>query len=359
MEQSYKARFFDGRSSQPRTVDVSIVPYGLLVTYVDDNGNYVQHKWLQEQIKETEFSSRIITLRYGDNIPYQQLEITDKDFFETYKDTRPGSWFPKVSMPRKGGAVLFILLGVVLVLWASYALLLPFLADIVAKQVPKSYEIDLGQQLYESVLKGEEIDSAKTEQINLFFKQLKTGNDYPIRITVVKSDIVNAFALPGGGIVVYDKILEGMDSENELAALLAHEYSHVQLKHATRNIIRSLGSYIFVSILVGDMSGATAVILQNAETIRSLSYTRSLESEADQNGLMILKENHLPADGMTELFNMLKKESNNNVQIMEILSTHPDLDHRIDKVHDFTKANSYQVFPNDSLHYYFTRIKND
>jgi predicted Zn-dependent protease len=240
----------------------------------------------------------------------------------------------------------------------SYVWLLPAIATYGAKVFPKDYEIELGQKMYASVLEGEQIDSSKTLAINHFFNQLNIEKSYPVKITVVNSNVTNAFAMPGGGIVVYDAILNNMNSPEQLAALLAHEYSHVELKHATRNLFRTLSGYLFLSIVFGDMSGVGGILIENAHQLRNLSYSRALETEADNSGLKVLKENKLNPKGMIDLFELLKKESD-GVQVNELISTHPDLDNRIQNVENFVQEHPYNLVSNDSLNYYFNQIKNN
>lgn len=248
------------------------------------------------------------------------------------------------------GALLTLVVATIL----AYIYLLPLFIDFFAKRVPQKYEVEIGKSLYKSILESEKIDTLKTENINKFFAQIDIETDYPIEISVVKSNIPNAFALPGGGIVVYTKILENMKTPEELAALLSHEFSHVQLKHATRNIFRSLAGSLFISVILGDVSGLTAVIIQNAEQLRGLHYTRSLEQEADNNGLQILKQNKLDAAGMKALFEHLQKAS--SIDIPELVSTHPDLENRILNVEQFIEDNKYETATNDNLEYYFNQI---
>jgi predicted Zn-dependent protease len=355
MQKVYQAKFYNGISSKAFTVNVSFGELDLIIFYVDENGIEQKINWLKNQTNEVQYSSTIISLRYGDSFPYQQLDVTDIEFINEYKNHFKISTYKRVAHTNKRTVLISVLIGFIGVLVLSYFFLLPFLADAFAQTFPKEYEIALGEKLYASVLEGEEINEEKTKNINLFFKQMKVEGDYPVKITVVDKKIANAFALPGGGIVVYDKILDDMDTYNELAALLAHEYSHVQLKHATRNIFRSLSGYLFVSFLFGDVSGITAVVLQNAEGLRSLKYGRALEHEADENGLKILQENKIDASGMALLFKALKKE--NDINVSEFLSSHPDIDSRIDFVNTFEKANNYTAINNDSMRYYFERLK--
>lgn len=353
MNIAYKGRYFSGKSSVAYAADVTWLPDGFSISYVNETQEFVEKKWEKPHVLLTELSGGLITLRYGEVFPQQQLEVTDQQFIARYKQEYRTGLLHRLRL--RGMPLMFLLvLGVGLSVWLAYLFLLPVIADYGARVFPVDYEIELGNQLYESVLEGETIDEEKTKAINLFFNQMHVQGEYPVRITVVKRDVVNAFALPGGGIVVYDAILKDLKNSDQLAALLAHEYSHIKLKHATRNLFRSMAGYLFISVIFSDVNGIAAVLVENAHQLRNLSYSRELETEADNNGLLILKENHISASGMVGLFNQLKKES--GPQVNEIISTHPDLDNRIRNVERFVKSNPYPLQLNDSMLYYFTEL---
>jgi Zn-dependent protease with chaperone function len=355
MHLSYKARYYNGHSSKPFLADVSIHQQGIDIIYINDNDEQQTIKWTKENIKEIDFSSAIVVLRYGSTFPYQQLDVTDRAFITEYKSVfRVG--LVKEWLHFSTGKVLGLLaLGFLASIALGYFFALPFIADKVAQNFPVQYEISMGKTMYEKILEDSEIDTAKTEAINHFFDNLNIESKYPITITVVKDSTVNAFAMPGGGIIVYDAILDKMKSPEELAALLSHEYSHVELKHATRNVFRSLSAYLFISLVFSDANGIVALVVDNANQLRNLSYSRELEHEADANGLLILKQNKLNTSGMIHLFEQLKKQQ--QIEVNELISTHPDLDNRIDFVGQFTEENIFEPEPNDSLQYYFDQLK--
>lgn len=354
MELVYKARYLDGYSGKPQQVDVLWHDDVWVIQFLNDTGEMTKISWQKQHVVEHELKNGLLSLRYGDVFPAQQLDITDQDFIKRYKQAYPRTFAQSLNMSA-AGVVATSLLLLLLFLWASYVWLLPAIATYGAKVFPKDYEIELGQKLYASVLEGEQIDSSKTIAINQFFNQLKIEKSYPAKVTVVKSNITNAFAMPGGGIVVYDAILNNMNSPEQLAALLAHEYSHVELKHATRNLFRTLSGYLFLSIIFGDMSGVGGVLIENAHELRNLSYNRDLETEADNHGLKILEQNNISNQGMIDLFELLKKESN-GVQVNELISTHPDLDSRIKNVQEYASKQPYKIKPNDSLNVYFNQL---
>jgi predicted Zn-dependent protease len=357
MQLSYKARYYNGQTSVPFTADISIDEAGIRISYTNTEGGYDSTMWPKDGVKEAEFTSAVITLRYGEGFPYQQLEITDPDLIAEYKTYFRVSHAKRWMHLRTPGMLAMVVLGFCAITAAAYLFFLPLIADRIARSFPQEYEISLGKDLYASVLQNQQIDSAKTVAINNFFNELDIETSYPVKITVVKDNVVNAFALPGGGIVVYDAILDKMEQPEDLAALLSHEFSHVELKHATRNVFRSLAGYLFISVLFSDVNGIAAIVVQNADNLRNLKYSRDLEHEADENGLRIMEQSRLDPEGMIRLFGQLKREDHR--QVSELLSTHPELDARIAFVRSFREANPYTPKSNQRLNTYFKELKGD
>jgi Zn-dependent protease with chaperone function len=137
--------------------------------------------------------------------------------------------------------------------------------------------------------------------------------------------------MPGGHIVVYDKILKGMQSHEELAALLAHEFTHVAKRHSLRSMFRQLSSQVFFTLLIGDISVAGNVLLQNADGLKQLSYSRDLETESDEQGARLLADRNISCNGFIGLFQLLKKETN-GAETYEWFNSHPDLEKRINNI---------------------------
>ncbi len=227
-----------------------------------------------------------------------------------------------------------IICGLILI---CYIWLAPWLGGKVANSFSKETEISLGQQMYASTIQAYQVDTAKTRLLNQFYKQLNYQTGYPIEITVVKSPEVNAFAIPGGHIVVYDAILDNMKSPEELAALLGHEASHIALRHSLNNIFRNLARQMFLSLIVGNDGGITSVVVANADRLKGLEYSRELETEADNNGMKLMYENKVNTDGMVRLMNLLNTASEGSSKAVNFLSTHPVFEKRVANVKDQLK----------------------
>ncbi len=346
MQQVYQARYTDAPSHKPYTVFVCIEDDCLVI-----QSEGLSQRWKYSDFCETELRSSILSIRHHQ----KELDITDPNFISLYRQKfHPGSgkrWFHLGSTV----SLILILMACIASAVLGYVYALPFVADQVAQNFPQEYEISMGQELMSSYLNESQINEEKSEEINLFFKQLDIKTTYPVKIVVVEDTIMNAFAMPGGGIVVYDAMLKRMHKPDQLAALLSHEFSHVQLKHATRNIFRSIAGSLFISIVLSDANGIASLVVANAHELRNLQYSRELEHEADENGLNILKQNQIDAGGMSALFELLKEEQ--SFEPDEMFSTHPELDSRIKFVKKFQQENPYQSIPNDRLNFYFNHLR--
>lgn len=316
--------------------------------------------WPYQQIIKDNFWKRGQAIVRCGTYPVQIIELNSREFADKLENIlahRQRSWLSR-TMNRNRMHMIKVLSGFVSIILAAYFLLLPFLAERLAKRVPVSYEEKLGNGIYD-VLKNSFVpDEAKTFYANEFFNELNIQTKYNVRITVVKEDIANAFAMPGGNIIVYDKMLAGMNEYEDLAALLAHEFTHVNEKHSTRSLFRQLASGIFLSVIVGDIGSIANTLIRNADNLKGLSYSRSLEKEADLNGLKILSERKIDCNGFVRLFELLKKETQQRgKQPAEWINSHPDLDKRIDYIKKNELFNKNGVEDNGTLKTLFSKIK--
>jgi predicted Zn-dependent protease len=239
---------------------------------------------------------------------------------------------------QRGSTLLKVLIAFLVLCILFYFLALPRIAAGMADKISPEYEQRLGEQMYQSMKGSFQIDERRTAYLNTFFQEMHFTSSYPIKITVVKSDVANAFAMPGGHIVIYDKILEGMPSHEALAALLAHEFTHIEKRHSLRGMFRQLSSQLFFTLLLGDIDIAGGILLRNADNLKQLSYSRSLETEADENGSHLLTQQGMNCNGFVQLFQLLREETG-KVKNYEWLNSHPDLENRIEHIKNLPHCN--------------------
>jgi predicted Zn-dependent protease len=326
----------------------------------DEHGNPQVVYWPYEQIIRDNFWKRGQAVVRCGSYPVQTIEVGQKEFAEKLDEIfkqRERSWLSR-TLNKNVMSLIRVFAVFFAILIAAYFWLVPFLAERLATRVPVSYEEKLGDGIYEALKTNFTIDEQRTFYINEFFSELKISTKYNIRISVVKEDIANAFALPGGNIVVYDKILAGMKNYEDLAALLSHEFTHVNEKHTTRSLFRQLGSTIFLSVIFGDVGAIANTMIRNADNLKGLSYSRKLEKEADMNGLKILSERKINCNGFVHLFEILKKETQETgKQPAEWISSHPELDYRIDYIKKDELFNKNGVEQDETLKSLFLKLK--
>lgn len=243
----------------------------------------------------------------------------------------------------KPGGKVVILTGVVIavILFLNF-IFSSLVADVGLKLITPEYESKLGDEIFQSAIPPTMIDGKRTQMIQSFANKLTLSSKYNIQVSVVKSDDINAFAVPGGHIVVFSGLIEKMRSYEELVALLGHEASHINERHTTRAFLKELSSKLFL-IFFMDVSQVGAILLLNADKLRSLSYSRELEKEADEAGLKIMVKNKVDVNGMVRLFETLQLAD--TIQTPDILNTHPLTKKRI----NYTKKNIRAYKQTDAL----------
>jgi predicted Zn-dependent protease len=195
-----------------------------------------------------------------------------------------------------------------------------------------------------------------TRELQSFADKMKLSSTYPIRLTLVDNDIVNAYALPGGNIVVYKGILQKLKTADELAALLSHESTHINERHSLRSILRSTANAIIISIIFGDASGLSGTIISSAETLTGLHYSRSLESEADWKGMNLMVVNKVNVKGMRALMQRLQEEEGSAGKF-SFIRTHPLTRERIRAADQFVKKYPSSGGNREDLQLIFKELK--
>jgi predicted Zn-dependent protease len=138
--------------------------------------------------------------------------------------------------------------------------------------------------------------------------------------------MTNAFALPGGAIVIFDGLIEFAETPEEVAGVLAHEMAHVIKRHGTEALLRSYGLELLIEALTGSAGGGVAGGI--GETLLGLSYSRDAEGEADRTGIELLLEAGLRADGIGRFFERFDEGPGDMPAALNLLSTHPSSETR-------------------------------
>lgn len=221
-----------------------------------------------------------------------------------------------------------------------------WLAQWAAPYVPFSYEKKLSQPFFDEA----RLD-ASNQRIQDWLQgladQLAVQEALPAGMKIIihynDDDTVNAFATLGGHIMIHRGLLEGLNSENAVAMVLAHEIAHV--KH--RDPIIAAGRGVSIILALTALSGTVGdelanKVLGNAAIITSTSFSREQERSADKEGLAALFHTYGHVNGATALFESLQHHEP-ALRQPEFTQTHPGTEGRIDAIKQIASANGWPM----------------
>ena len=229
---------------------------------------------------------------------------------------------------KAGGALLVFLLMLPLLLVALFFFNRESIASWVVYRIPVAHESRLGDlALAQTRLQMKLTDSGpEVDAIREIGKRLTTGSVHTYRWFIAERPEVNAFAAPGGVVVVFRGLIDAVASPEELAGVLAHEVAHAELRHSLQGLVKSLGLRALMSIALG---GAADSMLADAATrMTELRFSRDAEREADANGLQRLVTARISPEGMVRFYERLASEKRSSPPV--ILSTHPASGERLE-----------------------------
>lgn len=308
-------KFIDLKTNALTSAEIHVKSDQIIIDFPDKT--HEPTLWNMAYVKAF-FENETLILHYEEK--KQRLIIDDHNQIQSILSQYP---FLKNSSrwnSKKGllSSVLMMILLFIALLAAAYFLFLPWISEKIAKKIPMEYEQKLGDILREQTLSENTILDSTSKYVQLFSDQLDYQSKYSIQVHVIESDEINAFAIPGGAIFIYEGLLKKMDSSEELAALLGHEASHIHFKHSLQSMARNFSGQILLFFILGDQS----FVLNAAHNLTALSFSRELEQEADEHALEILKSNELDPMGMIRLFEHLE-DSTSSVEIPAFMSSHP------------------------------------
>lgn len=219
------------------------------------------------------------------------------------------------------GSAVGVVVGLGLMVWFGSDLIVEW----AVARIPVQWEQKLGETVYqdflskETVLKDGPAVSAVQEMTQRMTAKIP-NNPYTFQVSVVQSPVVNAFALPGGYVVVFTGLMKKAESGEEVAGVLSHELNHVLQRHGMERLVKMMGLAAVVSILVGDQQGLIGLARQLGLELATLKFGREQETEADVTGIRLLSDARIAPDGMIRFFERLSEKDKERV---ELFSSHP------------------------------------
>jgi Zn-dependent protease with chaperone function len=201
------------------------------------------------------------------------------------------------------------------------------------RALPTSIDATLGKQAFASMkLEGPvSNDTPAVAAVRTIVARLAPHAEpgFEFEVKVVDAPIVNAFALPGGTVVVYTGLLAAAESPEQVAGVIAHEMAHVTRRHGMQRIAQSIGVIGALQLLMGDVSGLAGLAVHVLREGTVNGYSREQETEADLVGVQTMVRARLPARSLAGFLAVLKRQEQNSARLPSWLATHPDLAGRI------------------------------
>lgn len=168
------------------------------------------------------------------------------------------------------------------------------------------------------------IVDATTKVLKRYQEQLPTSI-YIHKVIVVKKDVVNAFALPGGYIVVFSGLLKISDNPEQAASVIGHELGHIEKRHVMKRLVTKIGIDTIAMATGTDHLLLDEVLKQMIST----KFDRDQEREADRFAIDIMTKSGINPDHLAAFFRKLDEKSNDLADQLEFISTHPGIKSRI------------------------------
>jgi predicted Zn-dependent protease len=210
----------------------------------------------------------------------------------------------------------------------------------IAKSIPVEWETALGESVFEGYKEGRTFieDAELLTSLQTITNPLLSSipdKRYAFQVYIIEDPTINAFALPGGYVVLHIGLLLAAESAEEVLGVLAHEVSHVTLRHGIRKLLDSLGLLLIVKAVLGDPSGIWGELINNGAFLLDQKFSRGFEREADETGFLYLVNARIDPRGMIGFFQRLREESEKTgtlalEETLNFLSTHPDPGSRIE-----------------------------
>lgn len=236
---------------------------------------------------------------------------------------------------------LFVLLPALLLVAAFWQA--DRIAGAIADRIPVQQEQQFGRKVFERMRGSLKLQAsgADTVLVRRLGARLTAGSRFQYEFHVADNPAINAFALPGGVIVVHAGLIRAAGRPEELAGVLAHEVQHVELRHSLKSVVKETGLRGLWAAVSGDLAGSLAG--QAAVKLSALRFSREAEREADVRGFEALVAQDIDPQGMVDFFGTMGRKAGASPPAW--LSTHPASEARQQQLRAMRQALGQREFP--------------
>ncbi|MGI9464454.1 MAG: M48 family metallopeptidase [Aestuariivirgaceae bacterium] len=350
MATRYPAQYFDGQTAASRDVAVELL---VDATIISDDGQHIA-RWGYGGMEAANPVRAGQPLRLKHQIsPTSRLIVPSGSAASLILERAPhlhGGFNPasalKFAAITAAGLFLFATLG--------YALL-NLAPQKVAALMPAEWRERLADQAERTFIKDAKqcTNAAGTRALSDIAGRVAAASpdapDFSVR--VFDMPFINAFALPGGRVVLTGRLIKAADSPEEVAGVIAHELGHTAYLHPEASLIRAIGIQLLLNVATGGSSGDTLGGLAGLLTI--LQYSRNAEREADDYAVNLMTKGAIDPKGLRHFFEKLSKKewkilTGNLETLSDMLSTHPGTKERIEFIKPLPPGTARPVVPDET-----------
>ncbi len=332
-----EGKYYDGELPIARSAELVFSNHEVALTSVDTTLTYALHK-LRVSPRAGR-ADRFIALSDGGQYQCADQPILDRLPQEVGSEG-PVAWLED----RISVAVASVVI-IICVLLFGYFYGLPVAAESMVKRIPIETEVSLGSHVLtwfddNQWFNPSHIDQDQQDSILGEFSKLHQGLSMSshIKLQFRDSEFIgpNAFALPGGTIVITDQMIEKAESEEEVLAVLAHEIGHAERRHSMRQILQSSFVGLAAATITADAASLSAAVTGLPVILAQTKYSRNFETEADEFAFDLLKRHNIPTEAFASLMERLDKGSE-RLKKLSFISTHPITSERIKRARESSK----------------------
>jgi Zn-dependent protease with chaperone function len=251
----------------------------------------------------------------------------------------------QVSMKWALGAVVALMLVGYLTIFHA----IPWVSVHVAAALPESVDTFIGDKAWPDIekelLKPTKLSPQRQQELKDGFAamtaQIPDAPKYQL-IFGASNVGANAFAIPGGRIIMTDELIKLSQKKNSggdqaIYGVLLHELGHVKYRHTTRRLVESATLGVVISVWLGDVSNLVAII---PTTLAAMKYSRELEEEADTFAAANRKRLGISGEPMALMFERMATEMGDADEKFKILSSHPVTKERVKRFRELQGSSN-------------------
>jgi predicted Zn-dependent protease len=263
----------------------------------------------------------------------------------------PGTANYSNSTPPPKNSQLLILLGLFLGTIVAVIALFLWLASALVWLIPPELEQQLGRAIV-PVFEAQAEPSETQDVLNQLLDRLETKlpavqtdrqgqpKDRDYQVLYLPDETVNALAIPGDRIIIYQGLLAEVQSENELMMVLGHELGHFTHRDHLRGLTRQIAVQLALGILFGDAGAVGALATNSISTLSTAQFSQGQERQADEVGLTLLQQTYGHAAGATDFFSRLIAQ---DIPGMSVLASHPPSKSRVRNIERLIQQRGYAL----------------